>query len=58
MLKLRKGTIDLSVYREHHGHWKVIAGTEAYTGLRGRGWEALTVAPGRIEVVMRGRVAR
>lgn len=31
-----KGTINFSVYRER-GHWKVIEGTRAYAGLRGRG---------------------
>ena len=36
-----KGTINFSVYREH-GHWKVIEGTGAYAGLRGRGWQSPT----------------
>ena len=34
-----KGTIAFSVYGER-GHWRIIDGTKAYAGLRGRGWES------------------
>jgi hypothetical protein len=34
-----KGTIVFSVYGER-GHWRIIDGTRAYAGLRGRGWES------------------
>jgi len=37
-----KGTIRISVYRERRGHWRIIEGTKAYSGLRGRGWESST----------------
>jgi hypothetical protein len=37
-----KGTIQMSVYRERRGHWRIIEGTEAYAGLRGRGRESST----------------
>jgi hypothetical protein len=33
-----KGTIWFSVYER--GHWRIIDGTKAYAGLRGRGWES------------------
>lgn len=33
-----KGTIRIAVYLER-GHWEIVAGTDAYAGLRGRGWE-------------------
>jgi hypothetical protein len=33
-----KGTIRFSVYER--GHWRIIDGTNAYAGLRGRGWES------------------
>lgn len=39
-----KGTIVLSVYRER-GNWRVIKGTKAYAGLRGRGWESSSSGP-------------
>lgn len=38
-LALRRGTIELSVYRERRGHWRIVGGTRAYVGLRGRGRE-------------------
>jgi hypothetical protein len=33
-----KGKISFSVYER--GHWRIIDGTKAYAGLRGRGWES------------------
>jgi hypothetical protein len=33
-----KGTIEMRVYLER-GHWEIVEGTNAYAGLRGRGWE-------------------
>lgn len=38
-LSLTNGVIRFSVYGER-GNWKIIGGTRAYVGLRGRGWEA------------------
>ena len=52
----RRGTIDMSVYEER-GHWRIVAGTGTYAGLRGRGWEALFLRlPGGISFTMTGRV--
>jgi hypothetical protein len=59
-LRLRKGTIEFSVYRER-GHWRIIKGTKAYAGLRGRGWESLSApcCPRRtISLTMTGTVSQ
>jgi hypothetical protein len=42
VLFLTKGTVWISVYRERHGHWKILSATRAYSGLRGHGWEKTT----------------
>jgi hypothetical protein len=34
-----KGTLRMSLHREQ-GHWRIITGTKAYAGLRGRGWQS------------------
>ena len=60
-LRLRKGTIEVSVYRERRGHWRIIKGTKPYAGLRGRGWESLSApcCPRRtISLTMTGRVSQ
>jgi hypothetical protein len=57
-----KGSIRMSVYLER-GHWRIIEGTRAYAGLRGRGWErnsGLCPSSGigcRISLTMTGRVS-
>jgi hypothetical protein len=54
----RKGTIEMSVYEER-GHWRILGGTRAYAGLRGRGWEALFLSlPGGISFTMTGTVSQ
>jgi hypothetical protein len=41
IVSLPFGTIRFSVYRER-GSWRIVGGTKAYAGLRGRGWESPT----------------
>jgi hypothetical protein len=56
--KGRRGTIEMSVYEEL-GHWRIVGGTKAYAGLRGRGYEALFLSlPRDISFTMTGRVWR
>jgi hypothetical protein len=59
-----RGTIRMSVYREHRGHWRIFGGTRAYAGLRGRGWESLSCRRflgarcGTIALTMTGTVSQ
>jgi hypothetical protein len=48
----------MSVYEER-GHWRIVAGTRKYAGLRGRGYEALFLSlPGRISFTMTGTLSQ
>jgi hypothetical protein len=63
VLSLAKGSISISVYREHRGHWRILSGSRAYAGLRGRGWESTTPQRCRgiscpVSIQMTGRVSQ
>lgn len=62
IVSLPRGTIRFSVYRER-GNWRIVGGTKAYAGLRGRGWESSTgrcrgPIPCPISLTMVGAVVR